>query len=523
MASLLLLLRFCLCLDNKWSVFFEDCSCPSGALAATGQPFGSGLEIKRPRLGDTNVIYITQTNMVSTEPNVDEYAKRYPLHHAVITNDATLVEEIIHQIEGSDQPLSDWVTEGYVETLRRPTDDSEKKRQIFLNHRDWNGNPALHLAIHLKNKDIVRILLQRGADPSVRNGGGYSSMQEAIPTGEVEIPQMVYESISNSTKEEYLRRAPLIFAQLMELPDFTCDVHWEMKTWVPLLSWALPNDTLRLYKSGDRLRIDATLLGLKGLRWQRGNISFLLSGREQNGSVVILDHQNKIVQYLGTDDIRPKNLKKLLSRTTVKRGDVNTSNVSMVSSQSWMGGFVMEQISGCEAQMFDVEGLIMKIQTRKRDKNAREETKLSPSYFIPKKNTGKGEGLLYSYETLSVDERNIKSTVYLADSSPFDIRALLPLIEAAIPRAKQMKHVLNVLRVIPHCKMPVKLDVPIFATVSANATVSSFERKKPGEDLFVIDESYRRGKVEFFFDAQKREEGVEDGDDEEEKEEETTK
>lgn len=57
-------------------------------------------------------------------------------------------------------------------------------------------------------------------------------------------------------------------------------MHWQFRSWVPLVSRLLPHDTLVLWKRGSSFRMDSTLLGMDGLRWQRGNVSVLLHGKD---------------------------------------------------------------------------------------------------------------------------------------------------------------------------------------------------------------------------------------------------
>lgn len=48
----------------------------------------------------------------------------------------------------------------------------------MVNTLDRHGNPPLHLAVHLRHKEMVRLLLDSGADIISKNGGGWSALQE---------------------------------------------------------------------------------------------------------------------------------------------------------------------------------------------------------------------------------------------------------------------------------------------------------------------------------------------------------
>lgn len=64
-------------------------------------------------------------------------------------------------------------------------------------------------------------------------------------------------------------------------PKALSDLHFHP---VPLVSKICPSDTYKVWKSGQNLRVDTTLLGFDHMTWQRGNRSFVFRGQGQSGS-----------------------------------------------------------------------------------------------------------------------------------------------------------------------------------------------------------------------------------------------
>lgn len=174
----------------------------------------------------------------------------FPLHQAVANRDIQAIEELLAV--------------------------SPEK----INQRDWHGNPPLHLAIHLKFHEIVELLLEKGADPSFKNGGGWNSLDEAIASEQKKTVEIVLKYFRMQGISELHQKMPELLTAIEKLPDFYLELKWEFKSWIPFVSKFCPQDTYKVWKRGSSLRVDTTLVGFQNLRWQRGNVSIVLTGKE---------------------------------------------------------------------------------------------------------------------------------------------------------------------------------------------------------------------------------------------------
>jgi ankyrin repeat protein len=104
---------------------------------------------------------------------------RTPLHWAIMgTNLETIAHHLIQK--GADPTITD--KEGntalhfaalHAKTIETITLILENK-QVDINHRDELGRTALHYAIEKKNVEIVRCLVEKGADPTIHDHTGYT-------------------------------------------------------------------------------------------------------------------------------------------------------------------------------------------------------------------------------------------------------------------------------------------------------------------------------------------------------------
>ncbi|NP_001025400.2 ankyrin repeat domain-containing protein 13B [Danio rerio] len=169
------------------------------------------------------------------------------------------------------------------------------REQVDLEVLDPRGRTPLHLAVTLGHLECARLLVQHGADVSKENRNGWTVLQEAISTRNPELVRLAlrYRDYQRTTKR--LAGIPRLLERLRQAQDFYVEMKWEFTSWVPLVSRICPSDTYRVWKSGQCLRVDTTLMGFEQMTWQRGNRSFIFRGQDSNAMVMEVDHDRQLV------------------------------------------------------------------------------------------------------------------------------------------------------------------------------------------------------------------------------------
>ncbi|NWS65224.1 AN13B protein, partial [Chunga burmeisteri] len=168
-------------------------------------------------------------------------------------------------------------------------------RQADIEQLDPRGRTPLHLATTLGHLECAKVLLKHGADVGKENRSGWTVLQEAVSTRDLELVQLVLRYRDYQRAIKRLAGIPILLEKLRKAQDFYVEMKWEFTSWVPLVSKICPSDTYKVWKSGQNLRVDTTLLGFDHMTWQRGNRSFVFRGQDTSAVVMEIDHDRRVV------------------------------------------------------------------------------------------------------------------------------------------------------------------------------------------------------------------------------------
>ncbi|XP_067824040.1 ankyrin repeat domain-containing protein 13B isoform X2 [Heptranchias perlo] len=252
-------------------------------------------------------------------------------------------------------------------------------KQVDTEQLDPRGRTPLHLAVTLGYLECTRVLLKHGADVCKENRNGWTGLQEAVSTGDLELVQLVlrYRDYQRSIKR--LSGIPCLLEKLRQAQDFYVEMKWEFTSWVPLVSKICPSDTYRVWKSGQNLRVDTTLLGFDHMTWQRGNRSFVFRGQDNCAVVMEIDHDRQMV-YSETLSLANYDRDMLLAvvqpseeqvasrlTTPIVTTQLDTKNISFERNKSGILGWRSEKteiINGYESKVYGASNVELVTRTR---------------------------------------------------------------------------------------------------------------------------------------------------------------
>ncbi|KAK6314321.1 hypothetical protein J4Q44_G00157800 [Coregonus suidteri] len=449
------------------------------------------------------------TNTLSTEDVIDDNNKN----------------PIIRTVE--DFPVHECVFKGDVRRL------SSLIRTQNIAQKDSHGNTPLHLAVMMGHKECAHLLLAHNAPVKVKNAQGWSPLAEAISYGDRQMITALLRKLKQQSRENVEDKRPKLLNALKELGDFYLELHWDFQSWVPLLSRILPSDVCKIYKHGINIRLDTTLINFTDMKCQRGDLSFIFKGdANPSESFVVLDNEQKVYQRIHHEESEMETEEEvdILMSSDVYSATLSTKSITFSRAQTgWLfREDKTERVGNFLADFYSVNGLVL--ESRKRREHLSEEDILRNKAIMESLSKG-GNLIEQNYEpvrrqsltapspnTISWEDyinaengkvphlgrdlvckeskKNFKATVAMSQDFPLGIESLLNVLEVIAP----FKH-FNKLREFVQMKLPpgfpVKLDIPVFPTITATVTFQEFRYDEFEESIFTIANEYKEDPTRF--------------------------
>ncbi|XP_022613611.1 ankyrin repeat domain-containing protein 13C-like isoform X2 [Seriola dumerili] len=388
----------------------------------------------------------------------------------------------------------------------------------------------------ISQKDVhecALLLLAHNAPVKIKNAQGWSPLAEAISYGDRQMITAILRKLKQQSRESVEDKRPKLLKALRELGDFYLELHWDFQSWVPLLSRMLPSDACKIYKQGINIRLDTTLIDFTDMKCQRGDLSFIFNGdATPSQSFVVLDNEAKVYQRIHHEESEMETEEEvdILMSSDVYSATLSTKSITFSRSQiGWLfREDKTERVGNFLADFYAVNGLML--ESRKRREHLSEEDILRNKAIMESLSKG-GSISEQNFEpvrrqsltapapnTISWEEyitaehgkpphlgrelvckeskKNFKATVAMSQDFPLGIESLLNVLEVIAP----FKH-FNKLREFVQMKLPpgfpVKLDIPVFPTITATVTFQEFRYDEFEESTFFIPAEYKEDPSRF--------------------------
>uniref|UniRef100_A0A8D1LPZ1 Ankyrin repeat domain 13C n=2 Tax=Sus scrofa TaxID=9823 RepID=A0A8D1LPZ1_PIG len=339
--------------------------------------------------------------------------------------------------------------------------------------------------------------------------------------------------LKQQSRESVEEKRPRLLKALKELGDFYLELHWDFQSWVPLLSRILPSDACKIYKQGITIRLDTTLIDFTDMKCQRGDLSFIFNGdAAPSESFVVLDNEQKVYQRIHHEESEMETEEEvdILMSSDIYSATLSTKSISFTRAQTgWLfREDKTERVGNFLADFYLVNGLVL--ESRKRREHLSEEDILRNKAIMESLSKG-GNIMEQNFEpsrrqsltpppqnTITWEEyisaengkaphlgrelvckeskKTFKATIAMSQEFPLGIESLLNVLEVIAP----FKH-FNKLREFVQMKLPpgfpVKLDIPVFPTITATVTFQEFRYDEFDGSIFTIPDDYKEDPSRF--------------------------
>eukprot|EP00071_Canis_lupus_P021204 XP_013970374.1 ankyrin repeat domain-containing protein 13C isoform X3 [Canis lupus familiaris] len=331
----------------------------------------------------------------------------------------------------------------------------------------------------LGNKECAHLLLAHNAPVKVKNAQGWSPLAEAISYGDRQMITALLRKLKQQSRESVEEKRPRLLKALKELGDFYLELHWDFQSWVPLLSRILPSDACKIYKQGINIRLDTTLIDFTDMKCQRGDLSFIFNGdAAPSESFVVLDNEQKVYQRIHHEESEMETEEEvdILMSSDIYSATLSTKSISFTRAQT---GWLFRED---------------KTPVRRQSLTPPPQNTITWEEYISAEN-GKAPHLGREL-VCKESKKTFKATIAMSQEFPLGIESLLNVLEVIAP----FKH-FNKLREFVQMKLPpgfpVKLDIPVFPTITATVTFQEFRYDEFDGSIFTIPDDYKEDPSRF--------------------------
>jgi len=460
------------------------------------------------------------------EPQID-FRQEYPLHAAVIEKDLKMLSSLIEN-EESEEPE---------EPLAEVVDIYDK----LINRRDCRGYSPLTLCILTGFTDGAKLLLDQGAFIRTRHPERhYHSGHACIMTHNRDILKDLLRSDMKYMAKRMQKSGPILRERLKASKSFAMELDWNFTSWIPLTGRFCPSDSWKIWKDGDKARLDFTLIDFDqtAMRWVRGDMSVIILPNEETGVVEahIIDHEKKNVSVTNQQkELEPKEIDidfqtEMFLQTEIFLPKFDVMDIEFKPVEGYVWGEYRGETDGYPTQDFKLTN----IQTRfnycdghipeemktkefkeERGKNMQEQMRFIDELQSEQEKDAAMQQLIdqikvdyevpelveptleeYFEEELDIEpykistySKDISLNVTVADKYPLNLKEdVLPILEclarAQNPMLEKLQQFLDV--DFPEGGFPVKVELPLYKVFKATVKFQKCTNADIDDSIFEI-------------------------------------
>lgn len=161
-----------------------------------------------------------------------------------------------------------------------------------LQEQDPHGNNALHVAALRRATAAAQALLDAGLPVDLKSSRGWTALEESLAARDHTTAKVLHAATLAAVRQDMKAKRRELLRAMRAMPDYTMNLSWRLGSAVPGLGMLLrryaPADTYTMWKVGDRLRVDGSLMGIDTKsaalipEWKRGHFSLIMDGSNCN-------------------------------------------------------------------------------------------------------------------------------------------------------------------------------------------------------------------------------------------------
>lgn len=466
----------------------------------------------------------------SGEPEEEEVEEEqidpndYPLHLAILLDDFETLELTLEEISVPEEETHDTIL-----------------KTLPINKLCPRGWSPLSLCILLGKTDFALKLLEHGAYSKVRHPHtNFHSTHLCILTHNREILKVIIANDMKRIKTRIITQMPKARAELQQGKNFYMEIDWNFTSWIPFTGRFCPNDTFKIWKCGDKGRLDLTLVNFENMEWVRGNVSLIAKPNEETGMIelFIVNHDTKIIikqeEMTDAHESEINFQTELLLANEIVCPKFNAEEVTFEAVTGWFSSDNTSEVEGLECAEYtlkNINTLFTFCKDHLPEELTEQQFKEERAIFLSEATVAiesmedeeaMHEALTALAQEISLDFEPIEFPkcdvdTYFSDmdyrlltngissfSKAFDCNLglskdfplsvkedVLPIMKCFVKSGNELLQKFNQFLEVdmPNMGFPVKMEIPIYKVVKASAVFKNCEIGVD-EDVFSLPEDY---------------------------------